>query len=161
MLHAIHSVFPPTNITGHDGKDPLALKKLLAGNGIWAGWVSMAYDDVCGSPKRRLNLCLTNSTRPHVLSRSLQKCLKSYEDPDKMPALVCLQGEASWGPWTMPWQDHHEQIFPSGTTNLLRRSPQRPSGGLRGKSTISCNTRMEPKMISSALISQTPVTVGS
>jgi hypothetical protein len=36
MLHAIHSVFPPTNIMGHDGEDPIALKKLLAGDGIWA-----------------------------------------------------------------------------------------------------------------------------
>jgi hypothetical protein len=35
MLHAIHSVFPPMAATRHDGEDPIALKKLLAGDGIW------------------------------------------------------------------------------------------------------------------------------
>jgi hypothetical protein len=45
MLHAIHSVFPPMAVTRHNGEDPIALKKLLAGDGIWdiqkdiLGWV--------------------------------------------------------------------------------------------------------------------------
>ncbi|KAL7545707.1 hypothetical protein ACHAWF_009056, partial [Thalassiosira exigua] len=45
VLHAIHSVFPPPDITGHAGEDPISLKKLLEGEGLWAvrkeilGWM--------------------------------------------------------------------------------------------------------------------------
>jgi len=45
ILHAIHSVFPPPGITGHDGEDPVSLKKLKQGKGLWEarkeilGWV--------------------------------------------------------------------------------------------------------------------------
>jgi hypothetical protein len=28
LLHAIHSVFPPPQITGHDGDTPISIKKL-------------------------------------------------------------------------------------------------------------------------------------
>ena len=44
-MHAIHSVFPPPAITGHDGEDPISLKKLRKGEGVWEvrkevlGWV--------------------------------------------------------------------------------------------------------------------------
>jgi hypothetical protein len=36
ILHGIHSVLPPPNVTGHDGKDPVSIKKLKQGNGMWA-----------------------------------------------------------------------------------------------------------------------------
>jgi len=36
VLHAIHSVFPPAAITKHPNDEPIALKKLATGNGIWA-----------------------------------------------------------------------------------------------------------------------------
>jgi hypothetical protein len=45
ILHAIHSVFPPPAVTGHNGEDPIALKKLKEGDGLWSvrkeilGWV--------------------------------------------------------------------------------------------------------------------------
>jgi hypothetical protein len=45
LLHAIHAVFPLPAITGHDGKDPVSLKKLQQGEGTWdtkkeiLGWV--------------------------------------------------------------------------------------------------------------------------
>ena len=35
VLHGIHSVFPPPAVTGHNGADPVSLKKLLAGEGLW------------------------------------------------------------------------------------------------------------------------------
>ena len=35
MLHAIHAVFPPPEATGHAGEDPIALKKLWQGDGMW------------------------------------------------------------------------------------------------------------------------------
>jgi hypothetical protein len=45
ILHGIHSVFPPPSVTGHDGEDPVSLKKLRQGDGLWEtrkellGWV--------------------------------------------------------------------------------------------------------------------------
>ncbi|KAL7545534.1 hypothetical protein ACHAWF_008883 [Thalassiosira exigua] len=45
ILHGIHSVFPPPEVTGHAGEDPVLLKKLLDGEGLWEvrkevlGWV--------------------------------------------------------------------------------------------------------------------------
>jgi hypothetical protein len=35
-LHGIHSIFPPTSVTGHEGgKDPISLKKLQKGDAQW------------------------------------------------------------------------------------------------------------------------------
>ena len=34
VLHAIHTVFPPSNITGHNGDDPTSVKKLIEGEGL-------------------------------------------------------------------------------------------------------------------------------
>ena len=45
MLHGVHSIYPPPNVTGHDGEDPVAQKKLDNGDGDWAfvkeilGWI--------------------------------------------------------------------------------------------------------------------------
>ncbi len=35
MLHGVHSIFPPPNITGHSGEDPVSQKKLHQGEGLW------------------------------------------------------------------------------------------------------------------------------
>ena len=45
LLHAIHSVFPLPSVTGGTEEDPVAIKKLLQGDGLWdmqkelLGWV--------------------------------------------------------------------------------------------------------------------------
>ena len=45
LLHGIHSVFPPPAISGHNGEDPISIKKLLEKEGLWEvrkevlGWV--------------------------------------------------------------------------------------------------------------------------
>jgi hypothetical protein len=45
VRHGIHSVFPPTKVSGHTGEDPVSQKKLEHGDGLWAlrkeilGWV--------------------------------------------------------------------------------------------------------------------------
>jgi hypothetical protein len=36
MVHGIHSVFPPPEITGHPGGDPVSEKKLDQGEGVWS-----------------------------------------------------------------------------------------------------------------------------
>ena len=35
MLHGIHAIFPPTEVTGHNGFDPVALSKLEKVEGTW------------------------------------------------------------------------------------------------------------------------------
>ena len=35
MLHGIYCIFPPPSVSGHSGEDPIALKKLLAQEGLW------------------------------------------------------------------------------------------------------------------------------
>ena len=35
MLHAIHAIFPPPNITGHAGEDSVSIKKIDNGDGRW------------------------------------------------------------------------------------------------------------------------------
>ena len=45
MLHGIHSIFPPPEITGHSGGDPISEKKLDQLDGLWShtkeilGWI--------------------------------------------------------------------------------------------------------------------------
>lgn len=45
MLHGIHSIFPPRDITGHSGRDPISEKKLEKLEGLWQhtmeilGWI--------------------------------------------------------------------------------------------------------------------------
>jgi hypothetical protein len=61
LLHAIHSVFPPPAITGHDDKDPVSLKKLKQGEGTWdtkkeiLGWVLTVLGDASNCPRARWN----------------------------------------------------------------------------------------------------------
>ena len=35
MLHGIHVIFPPPEVTGHTGYYPIAYKKMVQGDGIW------------------------------------------------------------------------------------------------------------------------------
>ena len=45
ILHGVHSIFPPPEVTGHQGEDPIAQKKMLQGDGTWdttkeiLGWI--------------------------------------------------------------------------------------------------------------------------
>ena len=45
MLHGIHTVFPPTDVSGHNGQDPISEKKLQQEEGRWCtkkeilGWI--------------------------------------------------------------------------------------------------------------------------
>jgi hypothetical protein len=45
MIHGIHSIFPPPEITKHTGEDPISEKKIAKGEGVWAvekeilGWI--------------------------------------------------------------------------------------------------------------------------
>ena len=61
LLHAIHQIFPPPEATGHDGENPISLKKLiLEGEGIWdttkeiLGWVFDGFERTMQLPQSKV-----------------------------------------------------------------------------------------------------------
>ena len=36
FLHGIHGVFPPPQVSGHNGQNPISMKKSESGEGQWA-----------------------------------------------------------------------------------------------------------------------------
>ena len=50
VLHGVHSVFPPPEVTGHQGEDPISQKKMTQGDGTWdtmkeiLGWIVNGVD---------------------------------------------------------------------------------------------------------------------
>ena len=60
LLHAIHMVFPPLIITKHDGKDPISVKKVEQGDGIWKyrktvlGWIFDGLSRCLSLPKEKV-----------------------------------------------------------------------------------------------------------
>ena len=65
MLHGIHSIFPPPEVTGHNGFDSVAYKKLVGGDGVWdtqkeiLGWIidGEAYT-IQLPPKKCADMCI-------------------------------------------------------------------------------------------------------
>lgn len=51
MLHGIHSVFPPPQVTGHTNGDSVSIKKIHKGGGKWElakeilGWMINGFKD--------------------------------------------------------------------------------------------------------------------
>ena len=61
MLHAIHSVFPPPDVTGHPGGDPVSIKKILKGEGKWEhlkevlGWMIDGVNYTIYLPEKKMD----------------------------------------------------------------------------------------------------------
>jgi hypothetical protein len=72
ILHGIHSVFPPTDITKHCGGDPISEKKMANGDGIWKfekeilGWVVNGQDFTIYLPPNK-------SKKIQIMLRQLSK----------------------------------------------------------------------------------------
>ena len=60
MLHGIHSIFPPPEITGHTGGDPVSIKKLKKEEGRWEtekeilGWMFNGKDYTISLPDSKV-----------------------------------------------------------------------------------------------------------
>ncbi|GFH59971.1 hypothetical protein CTEN210_16447 [Chaetoceros tenuissimus] len=84
MLHGIHSVFPPTAITGHNGEDPIAQKKLLAGEGIWQeekeilGWIIHGGKYTISLPPEKLQT-LRNLVQKYKRAKKKKTDLNSWQ----------------------------------------------------------------------------------
>ncbi len=61
LLKASHSIFPSPDMTGHNGLDPVSLKKLLKGDGLWEvckeilGWIIDGMHRCIEYPKDKLS----------------------------------------------------------------------------------------------------------
>ena len=83
ILHGIHSVFPPTNITKHTGGDPISEKKMDQGDGTWMytkeilGWIFNGKDFTIQLPSDKANkiikLTKTTANKPIVTLNDFQK----------------------------------------------------------------------------------------
>ena len=85
MLFGIHCVFPPPSVTGHEGEDPIALKKLLQWEGMFQpikevlGWEFNGQNFTISLPSnkrdkiiRRIDDILRHKTTPHKPLEKLQ-----------------------------------------------------------------------------------------
>lgn len=59
-LHGVHSIFPPPAVSGHNGEDPISVKKLDQGEGLWhfekeiLGWLFNGVDYTITLPPEKL-----------------------------------------------------------------------------------------------------------
>ena len=64
MLYAIHAIFPPPDVTGHEGEDSVSIKKIDNGDGRWnyikeiLGWIINGRDYTITLPPERLEKIL-------------------------------------------------------------------------------------------------------
>ena len=60
MIHGIHSIFPPPEISKHNGEDPISESKIAKGEGIWStekevlGWIFNGDDYTIRLPKKKI-----------------------------------------------------------------------------------------------------------
>ena len=80
MLHGVHSMFPPPNISGHNGEDPVSIKKLTDGEGTWEhvkeilGWIFDGIKYTVQLPKNK------NKKLQNLLSNTEQKSKVSLKE---------------------------------------------------------------------------------
>ena len=116
MLHAIHSIFPPPEVTGHNGHDSIAYKKLVAGDGIWdtrkeiLGWEFDGEEYTIQLPiKKCVDICAL-----------IKKCLKLPKVPLKLfrklagklqhASLAIPSGKSLFTPFDMAMKAEPEHV---------------------------------------------------
>ena len=82
MIHGIHSVFPPPNITNHCGADPISEKKLAEGEGTWAfkkeilGWEFDGLNATITLPSKK---CAKITSQIKHLTKQKTVTLKDFQ----------------------------------------------------------------------------------
>jgi hypothetical protein len=117
-MHAIHAVFPPPEITGHDGgRDSVSTKKLLKGDAAWMPQKLLLGFIADGSPEEGRTIGLprekTDSYRAH-LRQILQANYVSLREFQK------LQGRLQHSSFAMPSM----RGFMTPLNATLRKAPQ-------------------------------------
>ena len=65
ILHSIHSIFPPPSVSKHKGEDPISVKKLIQGEGLWhykkelLGWDVNGKEYTIQLPKAKQDKLIT------------------------------------------------------------------------------------------------------
>ena len=111
MLHGIHKISPPPEVTGHNGHNLIAYRKLVEGDGIWStkkeilGWEIDGKDYTIQLPtKKCVDICAL-----------IKKCLKTPKVPIKLfhklagklqhAFLALLSGISLFAPLDMAMKD--------------------------------------------------------
>ena len=82
LLHSIHEVFPPPEVTGFGGGDSVSMKKLIQGEGLWAtckellGWVFDGVTRCLELPEGKIEKISTTITQA-VRQRGIR--FKAYQ----------------------------------------------------------------------------------
>lgn len=79
MLHDIHSIFPPPEVIGHAGEDPIAQKKMLEGEGQWQdckeilGWIFDGKVYTISLPEKKIETIIAEINKMKKISKHKQK----------------------------------------------------------------------------------------
>lgn len=79
MLHGIHSIFPPPDVTGHAGEDPIAQKKMLEGEGLWQdckeilGWIFDGKAYTISLPQKKIEKIIAEINKFKKVAKRKQK----------------------------------------------------------------------------------------
>ncbi|MEM7495148.1 MAG: hypothetical protein AAF471_03235 [Myxococcota bacterium] len=99
LLTAIHSVFPPPDVTGHVGQDPVSQKK-LASEGVWCarkevlGWDMDGEHRTISLPQTKIETLVNALRRLRRKSRIQRKELESLRGKLQHAAFGCPEGRA-------------------------------------------------------------------
>jgi hypothetical protein len=143
ILHAIHAVFPPPTITNHAGEDPIALKKLKQGDGLWTvrkeilGWVFDGARRCIELPPEKVDKILADIRRISRQKRVPRKAFERLRGRLRhacigLPAAKGLMGpiDAALRPDRRSIPVKHNQILREALTDfasLIRAIGKRPT----------------------------------
>ena len=104
LLTAIHSVFPPPNVTGHDGPDPISEKKLFEGDGIWdtrkeiLGWIFDGVRRCIELPEAKVEALLTELHQARRRGAMPEKEFEKFRGRLRHACLGIPAGRSLMGP---------------------------------------------------------------
>ena len=123
----MHCIFPPPQITGHTGEDPISLKKLKDGDGLWdyrkviLGWIFDGIERSIQLPTEKIKQILielkkNSSIQKHPApkiptnSRKVKTCRSRYPNRKSLiHTRIWFQG--SWGNWHFVKILEHDRAY--------------------------------------------------
>ena len=143
LLHAIHSVFPPPSQTGHPGGDPISVKKLNEGEGLWdtrkeiLGWVFDGAARCINLPTKKLDAIITELKHLHRLKAVPFKRFEKLVGKLRHAAIGLPAGKGLCAPFNRAIAQRPKQVKlgPNGAvaqaikdwTTLLQSTTHRPT----------------------------------
>lgn len=104
LLHGIHSVFPTPERSGHTGADPVSLKKLMAGDGLWEtrkeilGWILDGVERTIELPPDKVEKIVGILNDARRQQRLPRKAFESLRGKLRHATLGIPAGRALMGP---------------------------------------------------------------